>query len=774
MSALDPELEELFLDQPALADMASHLRASRPTARVDNGFRAQLRAQLMAEAEQRRRRRGRLRLWTRPHPLAWAGGGIAAAMAAAVALTLITSRPHDQSTFVTVSSAVNGQPAVSADVITVSFSRPMDARAVVAGLHIQPATAVLTSWRGNQLLIAPLHHLAPNTPYTVTVDERSARSASGETVRGGVRITFGTAPTPAATPGPVPGLPAPLLDIRNLGPVADAGRVLFGPDGSLLATRGIAPTPDVPVPATPSPTPSPSPDASPSPTASPSPAGTPGPPPSSPEATPTPPAAPPTGSPAALRPLAPALVDLGAGGGVKRLGDPASAAAVSTDGRHLASVVPRGVGADIVVGRPDQAGATSVVARADNTGSDVAWSSPERIVYVSAGQIRSVDLRGAEETVAPVAPGRPVKLSPNGAFAFEGASPGAPSGTLVALATRGSRDLPGSHSVAAFSPDGRTVAWSYGEGVAVSPTDRDEPVGVDLPSAYRGPVTDLAVSNDQSKVAFVTGGSTPQSRSVVVLQVASGRTLAVGGRAAAPVFSAPGDRLGLVVADARGGLTAATAPISAAPAAAVAPVTVPPAAESVLNRFLAAQVSGDAAAITRLSGGDQAIGRRTPRGLSRSNVVDAAIRGDGTEVAHVQLIVDPSAVRPASSAEETITLAPGGDQGYSVRSATVGPLRDQPPGPHITQVKAASRDASTVLVTFDSDLASASVARAISIRTTDGSPVASTTSYNPDTRTATVTVSNGAAHGLQLLVGSALTDIDGQTLAVPFTTLLRG
>ncbi len=69
---------------------------------------------------------------------------------------------------------------MSADnVITVAFNEPMNQPAVVAGLHIRPATQVTTSWQGNNLLITPTHHLAGNTPYTVTIDRTAAQAPRG-------------------------------------------------------------------------------------------------------------------------------------------------------------------------------------------------------------------------------------------------------------------------------------------------------------------------------------------------------------------------------------------------------------------------------------------------------------------------------------------------------------------------------------------------------------------------------------------------------------------
>jgi len=76
----------------------------------------------------------------------------------------------------------------------------------------------------------------------------------------------------------------------------------------------------------------------------------------------------------------------------------------------------------------------------------------------------------------------------------------------------------------------------------------------------------------------------------------------------------------------------------------------------------------------------------------------------------------------------------------------------------------------TLKVTFDSDLNPSTVAAAISVLTESGSTLPSTAVYNPDTRTATVTIANAPSGTLILNIASTLADFEGQTLASSFST----
>src|SRR5579864_5933813 len=95
----DPELEDLFHDEPELLETARQVRASRPQVDPDPRFQNRLRAQILAEASRGRySRRGVRRWWSLgPTQFAWGGGAVGVALIGATALTLVLNHPVDQS-----------------------------------------------------------------------------------------------------------------------------------------------------------------------------------------------------------------------------------------------------------------------------------------------------------------------------------------------------------------------------------------------------------------------------------------------------------------------------------------------------------------------------------------------------------------------------------------------------------------------------------------------------------------------------------------------------
>ena len=77
----DPELEDLFHDEPELLETAQKVRASRPQVEPDPRFQNRLRAQLVAEAASGRGARGVRRWWRLgPAHFAWGGAFVGAAL----------------------------------------------------------------------------------------------------------------------------------------------------------------------------------------------------------------------------------------------------------------------------------------------------------------------------------------------------------------------------------------------------------------------------------------------------------------------------------------------------------------------------------------------------------------------------------------------------------------------------------------------------------------------------------------------------------------------
>src|SRR6202162_2361762 len=234
----DPELEELFRNEPELLETARRVRAARPDAEADPRFRNRLRAQLIAESSRGRGPLGMRRRWhLGPTHVAWGGAALGLALIGATVVTFVSNHPLDRT--ITAISNLTAQHSVSPNhVITVAFNQPMDQLAVERGVHIQPATKVSYSWRQNTLVISPVYHLTGNTPYTVTIAQTAIRATSGVSATKPITLTFGTAPS--APSGPSLAAP-PTLAPSVVGSNGTDGSLLFAPDGSVVSTVGLLP-----------------------------------------------------------------------------------------------------------------------------------------------------------------------------------------------------------------------------------------------------------------------------------------------------------------------------------------------------------------------------------------------------------------------------------------------------------------------------------------------------------------------------------------------------
>ncbi len=171
-----------------------------------------------------------------------------------------------------------------------------------------------------------------------------------------------------------------------------------------------------------------------------------------------------------------------------------------------------------------------------------------------------------------------------------------------------------------------------------------------------------------------------------------------------------------------------------------------------------------------------------PRGrrradFTRAYVIDAVLGPAGTVTATVELIVDAKATHltPRVSSE-TLTLSQTATDGPFVVSAmNVSPLRDQASGPHVVQVSAAHTDGQyTVQVAFDSDLNPATVQDAITLVTASGASLPAAVSYDPETRTATLSLESAPSGTVMVDVATSLRDINGQHLALLFQGNVAG
>jgi hypothetical protein len=747
----DPELEDLFHNEPELLETAKRVRAARPTVEPDPRFQNRLRAQLVADASRGGAARGMRRWWrVGPAHFAWGGAFVGAALITATVLTFISNNPADQ--IVTASSQLTEQHSVSPNqVITVAFNQPMNHLAVEAGVHIQPAIKPTFSWNGNNLVITPAYHLSANTPYTVTIDKKAIRAASGASAAAPIHITFGTAPTP--TPGPVA---PPSLNPTVLGSNGTGGTLLFGPDLSVVSTVGVLP-PSAAGSQTPSFT-----------AAAATPAG----------ATPTP-----EGMITQAPEVPGALIEFpSAGTPIQINASSPSAAAFSPNGGYLAIAIDDGNGGSKIV--TSQSNGTQRDRLIDSTTPVTAltWSSNDRLIYTDGTSINSVDLSHATRLLytLPSGSGTITALAPGGADAYVSPATGT-GGALLDVDAGTDQVLPGAVADVAFSGDGKTVAWvdesSNPARVLTEGVGQGAPVVVPRSDPTATP-SDVTLDQNGDEVAYLSTDSAGIA-GLVVAQLPSGTILAVESpmNASQLTLSPHGDQIAFISNSTAGAsIERASVPGSTAPASGP---KIPPGANDTLQRFVQAQVGENGqpnlAALAALSAPGIDVTSGTPQDLTRAYIINTYLSQQGGVGASIELIVDPNAQHTtAMVASETVLLAKGADGRYLVTSALPSPLHDESAGPHVVQVSTnTAGGVTTLIVSFDSDLDPNSVAAAISVLSASGLTLNSTAVYNPDSRTATVTITNAPAGTLTLNIATTLADYEGQTLAQSFTATVE-
>lgn len=195
----------------------------------------------------------------------------------------------------------------------------------------------------------------------------------------------------------------------------------------------------------------------------------------------------------------------------------------------------------------------------------------------------------------------------------------------------------------------------------------------------------------------------------------------------------------------------------------------PGTAQSVAAAFVAAQIRGEAATMRSLSAsGVDVDGLPT---ATRASITQVSPEPDGGALVNARLTSDGTLSHPlAGVRDEMLRLAPGGgSRGFSVSSITVGPERAQKQGPHVVHVVPGSRPG-TIEVTYDCDMDPASVPGTNLATTDSGSKVPVQTSYEPATRTVTVTLPPGTSGPLHLTVTEGLRDVTGQHLVMALHT----
>jgi len=745
----DPELEDLFHNEPELLETAQKVRASRPRVEPDPRFQNRLRAQLVAEAASGRGARGVRRWWRLgPAHFAWGGAFVGAALITATVLTFVSTQNSKQT--VTAFSQLTAQHQVSPNqVITVAFNQPMNEQAVEAGVHIQPAVKVSFSWNHNSLVISPVYHLTANTPYVVTIAQTAIRSLTGASAVAPINITFGTAPTP--TPAPVA---PPSLNPVVVGANGATGSLLYAPDGSVVSTAGLLPS-----------------SATASATATPSLSVTPATP--SASATPTP-----EGVITEAPDTPGALVEYPAAGTPVQLGSQASAAAFSPNQRYLATAVADGNGGSKIYPSQSNGQQQEKLAGSGNPVTALTWASNDTIVYTDGTSIFSVDLSRAQKTLYTLAAGSGTitALAPGGAYAYVMPATGG-DGSLLNWSTTTEQTLQGANDDIAFSGDGQTVAWidessTPNRLLTEAVGSQSTPTMVTPPEPAATP-SDVTLDQNGKEVGYLST-TTAGATQLVVAQTADGTPLAITPQAnASELTLSPGGGSIAFVSTATAGASIELASVPGASAGATGP-QIPAGANATLQQFVQAQVGKggqpDLDTLAALSAANVDPASSTPQNLSRAYIINTYLEPDGGVQASIELIVDPNASHTtARVANETLTLTAGSSGNYIVTAAATTQLRDESAGPHVVQVSSTTAGGVTTLqVSFDSDLDATTVASAISVVSKTGATVPSTTVYDPDTRTATVTIAQTPSGPLTLDVATTLDDFDGQALAQSF------
>ena len=188
---------------------------------------------------------------------------------------------------------------------------------------------------------------------------------------------------------------------------------------------------------------------------------------------------------------------------------------------------------------------------------------------------------------------------------------------------------------------------------------------------------------------------------------------------------------------------------------------------------MAAEVAGDRQALDALVAPavETELLAQLPSGLSRGYVISAAPSSNGdTVTAQVRLLRDPTNDHPtASFTDQTVALQRANNAYIVAQSAIPRALHDEPTGPQVVRVVTTPLPGLTsVQITFDSDLDPSSVTSGV-ISLPSGLATPAVT-YDATSRTVTVSILGRLRHAFDLTVSIGLRDVNGQGLALPFTT----
>jgi hypothetical protein len=449
------------------------------------------------DAPRRRSRRPRIAVWA---------AATAAAVAAGVLVTdLYPTMLGTEQVTVQASSELTG--AVSADpagAVRVRFDHALDHVATEGAITLQPAADVRTSWQGDTLVVSPVHGLAPNSAYRLSIDGHKARTAQGTPLGSDLRLAFGTAPAIAS--GPATAAPA-VLDRTPTAAAAYGSEAVVTVKGALLLTAA-------------------------------------------------------RGRTAAAGGLTRVVA-----GGSRRVAQQTDAICVSRSGQSVAFLGRTGTASSVVFADGNGTPQLAVPAAVD-AGSPLGWIDDSEVTFVSGGRLTAVDRQGHRRTLPATgidAAHGSVVVAPGGRYAYlrTGTGPG----RLYDLKAATTRELAGVDGDPAFTADGAGMVWfdRSGAGVRVhyAATSGGPTTTAPLPVTAGRRISDLAVSPDGSQFVYsVTGAD--RTATLVLAALPSGVTLArsTAGAGESPNWS-PTGRFFTVLATGGNGRTIETVRVPA-------------------------------------------------------------------------------------------------------------------------------------------------------------------------------------------------------------------
>ncbi len=807
----DPELLELFRQDPSLLELAAKARRGRPSVAPAPIFVRNLRMSLVSEATRRQRR---YFLFQAPAVrLAWGAAFVGVILGAAGLASLSINLPKGQQLLVVASSNVSAQHSVALnDTITVSFNQPMDHASVVQALHIQPATAYTTRWNGNSLLIHPLHGLAADTPYKVTISASTARTASGAIPARSMYIAFGTQPKPQ--PSPTVTVNTPTVVPVQVGTALGGTSILATGSGTIVGAGTLPAGSTEPASSTGSGGSSPltgtaSPGVSPASGASPSPSQVTG---SEPGngaggssggsgGTASQQGAAQNGATELLSP---------AGNPVTVLGPPSAGLALSPDGSTVAAI---GTGSGTIFTiTGSKMTATRFVA---DTSSALCWDGNSHLLFSHDGSLVTASLSSLAQTTAPLPAGTTIsEFAPGCGYAvltaaavptstFPTGTP--PSGTAAAtpgptplttqqppassapassstpdsapelldIATGGVTQLTGLAGPVTFTSDGATMAWLNSAGsspvieMAAAGNTAATTIPVPIPAGLTP--TSLALSPSGSLLAVgLAGQELPTAQTGVELaSVPSGVVIAtVPATAVQGISWTPaGDQLAFTEEQTAGALTVAQATL---PASLITPPSQQAGLLDTVTKLLNAEVSGDTSAVYAKLAPGAVFSGTVPPDLNRGYMISYYQSAPSQITATARLVTDfNSQGQTAAYANEEITLVNGKTPGtFSITGVSISGEQPVGPGPMIISAALSqSPSATTIAIGFDSDLEPSTTANAVTVTTGNGTNVLVTTRYDVNTRTLIISAGPITAGTITVSLGSSITDLNGHNLS---------